>query len=149
MTHSLSLSFCSFSFSKSGDANFWLGGGRRTFLRLPFRAFPARTGTDDFNVLKQRYIFDCISGHANLTFFMRMSIYRRVLLNWQQVKVAFHTPSGAPHNLTSHPSQLLRTVLESEIEDMRAALALRLPGLNNKLLRTETCMYTCTPDGHL
>jgi len=43
----------------------------------------------------------------------------------------------------------MRTVLEKEIEEMRAALTLRLPGLNNKLLRTETCMYTCTPDGHL
>ncbi len=63
--------------------------------------------------------------------------------------MAFHTPSGAAHNLTAHPSLLMRTVLEKEIEEIRAALALRLPGLNNKLLRTETCMYTCTPDGHL
>ena len=35
-----------------------------------------------------------------------------------------------------------------EIEEVKAALASHVPGLGDKHVKSETCLYTQTPDGH-
>jgi len=67
----------------------------------------------------------------------------------REVKVAFHTPGDSSSVTTAHPSQLVRAVDEAEVEAIRSVVKDKIPGINGKILRTETCMYTCTKDGHL
>lgn len=47
------------------------------------------------------------------------------------------------------PWDIDRQVHDWEVETMRSMIKDRMPNLNGKLLQTETCMYTTTPDHHL
>lgn len=67
----------------------------------------------------------------------------------REVKVAFHTPGDSGTVNTAHPSQLVRTVDDAEVEAIRQVVKDKIPGINGTILRTEVCMYTCTKDGHL
>lgn len=68
-----------------------------------------------------------------------------------EVKVAFHFvgESTQGKNIPVTPDSLDREVHTHEIDAMRDAIKSRIPAMNNELLRTVTCMYTTTPDGHL
>jgi len=59
------------------------------------------------------------------------------------VKVAHHH-SG----VSCTPETIRREVAPDEVAQMRALLAAHLPDANGALLRTATCLYTNTPDGH-
>ena len=66
-----------------------------------------------------------------------------------QVKVAFHMRGDTPLNSIAHPCEVNREVADEEVQAIRQVLARKFPAMNNKLLRTETCMYTSTQDNHL
>ena len=59
------------------------------------------------------------------------------------VKVGFHYRGG-----DVDPDTIDRDVSRAEQEEMRAALAERIPGLAGRHLSTKVCMYTLTPDEH-
>ena len=46
------------------------------------------------------------------------------------------------------PETIDRTVHPVEIEEMRARIGDKIPGLCGPLLHATTCLYTRTPDGH-
>ncbi len=52
-------------------------------------------------------------------------------------------------NRVEKPEALDRTVKEEELQDLRQVLQEKIPKLNGRLLRSEACMYTMTPDEHL
>lgn len=66
-----------------------------------------------------------------------------------EVKVAFHLADGSLQNALPSPDAVDRTVHPEEIELMRSTIKDRIPAMNGPLLRTTTCMYTSTADGHL
>ena len=59
------------------------------------------------------------------------------------VKVALH---GTPE--VCAPETVNRELLAGELATMRARLATTVPALDGRLLRTEVCLYTMTPDEH-
>ncbi len=59
------------------------------------------------------------------------------------VKVALHGSSDL-----CTPESVERTVGQQEIDAMRARLRTTLPLLSERCVRTETCLYTMTPDEH-
>ena len=59
------------------------------------------------------------------------------------VKVAFYR---APQQQLCTPDNINRVIRPDEVERMKAALAGRIPALNNRYLDGVTCMYTNTPD---
>jgi sarcosine oxidase len=59
------------------------------------------------------------------------------------VKVAFYR---SPRPSLCTPRTIDRSVHEFEVEQMRSAIADRIPSLNGGFLRAVTCMYTNTPD---
>ncbi len=61
-------------------------------------------------------------------------------------KVAFFRVPG-PHHVTT-PEVIDREIHSAEIDQMRSAIAERIPALNGAFLRAKTCMYTNTPDEH-
>ena len=68
-------------------------------------------------------------------------------------KVAMHyirqSVDGEPIQNECTPSTIDRSVADEEITEMRKYLQDRIPNIaNGVLLRTETCMYTCTKDEH-
>jgi sarcosine oxidase len=65
------------------------------------------------------------------------------------VKVAFHVTNSRPEDGLPSPAAVDRTVHPEEVEEMRAVLRQKIPDMNGELLRSTTCMYTSTVDGHL
>lgn len=59
------------------------------------------------------------------------------------VKIAFYR---APAEEVCTPETIDRRIRESEIAQMREAIAERIPALNGRFLTGATCMYTNTPD---
>ena len=59
------------------------------------------------------------------------------------VKIAFYR---APAEEVCTPETIDRRIRESEIAQMREAIAERIPALNGRFLAGATCMYTNTPD---
>lgn len=59
------------------------------------------------------------------------------------VKVAFFRAG-----INTTPETIDRTVHPHEIEQMREAIAGRIPALNGPFIDAATCMYTTTPDEH-
>jgi hypothetical protein len=66
-----------------------------------------------------------------------------------EVKVAFHVTNSTPADGVASPEAVDREVHPAEVEAMRAVLAAKIPEMNNELIKTTTCMYTSTCDGHL
>jgi sarcosine oxidase len=66
-----------------------------------------------------------------------------------EVKVAFHVTNSTPADGVASPEAVDREVHPAEVEAMRAVLSRKIPEMNNELIKTTTCMYTSTVDGHL
>ena len=61
----------------------------------------------------------------------------------KQVKVAFHNGLA-----DCDPSRIVREVMADEVEAIKAVISEFLPPLSNRVMTSEVCMYTLTPDGH-
>ncbi len=67
---------------------------------------------------------------------------------YEGIKVAMHHCKDEKL-VVSSPTTIDRVVTEEEVEMMRDMLRQKIPAMNGRLLHTETCMYTMTPDQHL
>ena len=59
------------------------------------------------------------------------------------IKIAFHNEL-----VDCDPASLIRVVLPEEVDKIKGIIANFLPGLRNRAITSEVCMYTMTPDGH-
>ena len=66
-----------------------------------------------------------------------------------EVKVAFHLANSSPADGLASPEAVDRVVHSEEVGTMRTMLSGKIPDMSNELLKTTTCMYTTTKDGHL
>ncbi len=70
-------------------------------------------------------------------------VYGFPTLDGVSVKIARHHEGDA-----TDPEHVLRDVGESELDPLRHYVKTRLRGVSQRVVRTVTCMYTNTPDGH-
>lgn len=70
-------------------------------------------------------------------------VYGIPTLDGVSVKVAQHHKGDA-----TDPRHVVRDVLDSELDPLRRYVRTRLHGVTQQVVRTLTCMYTNTPDGH-
>ena len=70
-------------------------------------------------------------------------VYGFPTLDGISVKIARHHQGDA-----TDPDHVLREVKEDELEPLRRYVATRLRGVTPRVMRSVTCMYTNTPDGH-
>ena len=70
-------------------------------------------------------------------------VYGFPTLDGVSVKVARHHEGDA-----TDPEHVLRDVVDSDLDPLRRYVKTRLRGVTQRVIRTATCMYTNTPDGH-
>jgi sarcosine oxidase len=70
-------------------------------------------------------------------------VYGIPTLDGVSVKIARHHQGDA-----TDPQRVLRDVGDSELDPLRRYVRTRLHGVTQRVVRTVTCMYTNTPDGH-
>jgi sarcosine oxidase len=70
-------------------------------------------------------------------------VYGFPTLDGVSVKIARHHEGDA-----TDPNHVLRDVADSELDSLRRYVRTRLRGVSKRVVRTVTCMYTNTPDGH-
>jgi len=70
-------------------------------------------------------------------------VYGFPTLDGVSVKVARHHEGDA-----TDPEHVLRDVADSDLDPLRRYVKTRLRGVTQRVIRTATCMYTNTPDGH-
>jgi sarcosine oxidase len=70
-------------------------------------------------------------------------VYGIPTLDGVSVKIARHHQGDA-----TDPQHVLRDVGDSELDPLRRYVRTRLHGVTQRVVRTVTCMYTNTPDGH-
>lgn len=70
-------------------------------------------------------------------------IYGFPSLDGVSVKIALHHEGEV-----TDPQHVRREVSEGELDPLRRFVRTRLRGVSQKVVRTVTCMYTNTPDGH-
>jgi sarcosine oxidase len=70
-------------------------------------------------------------------------VYGFPTLDGVSVKIARHHEGEA-----TDPRHVLREVGDSELDPLRRYVRTRLHGVTQRVLRTVTCLYTNTPDGH-
>ena len=60
-----------------------------------------------------------------------------------QIKIAFHNELA-----DCDPIRMSREILPEEVAKIRAIISQFFPGLHQRPITSEVCMYTMTPDGH-
>jgi sarcosine oxidase len=70
-------------------------------------------------------------------------VYGFPTLDGTSVKIARHHEGDA-----TDPEHVLREVSDRELDPLRRYVRTRLRGVSQNVVRTATCMYTNTPDGH-
>ena len=70
-------------------------------------------------------------------------VYGFPTLDGGSVKIARHHQGDV-----TDPEQVQREVKEGELDPLRHFVRTRLRGVTQRIVRTATCMYTNTPDGH-
>jgi sarcosine oxidase len=60
-----------------------------------------------------------------------------------QIKIAFH--NGL---VDCDPARLVREILPDEVEKIKTIISQFFPGLDQRAITSEVCMYAMTPDGH-
>ncbi|MHB8613500.1 MAG: N-methyl-L-tryptophan oxidase [Candidatus Dormibacteraceae bacterium] len=70
-------------------------------------------------------------------------VYGFPTLDGVSVKIARHHQGGA-----TDPEDVQREVKDGELDPLRRFVRTRLRGVTQRVVRTATCMYTNTPDGH-
>jgi sarcosine oxidase len=70
-------------------------------------------------------------------------VYGFPSLDGVSVKIALHHEGDA-----TDPQHVLREVSDGELDPLRRYVRTRLRGVSQNVVRTVTCMYTNTPDGH-
>ena len=70
-------------------------------------------------------------------------VYGFPTLDGVSVKIARHHEGAA-----TDPEQVLREVSDRELDPLRRYVRTRLHGVTQRVVRTVTCLYTNTPDGH-
>jgi sarcosine oxidase len=70
-------------------------------------------------------------------------VYGFPTLDGRSVKIARHHQGDA-----TDPDHIQRDVKDGELDALRLYVRTRLRGVTQRVMRTATCMYTNTPDGH-